>query len=103
MRCLIALQTCLALLLAFLLAPFQHVHTGHGSADDHGHAGLIHAHFHTHFDSVLGSREEPHGPEIDDVDDDHVAAWSLDTFTLVLNAGLAQFALPQERTILFVP
>jgi hypothetical protein len=103
MRCFAALQTCLALLLAFLLAPFQHVHTGHGSGPDHDHSGLIHAHFYTHFESVPASRAERHSQEIDDTDDDHAAAWSLDTVTLVLTAGLSPFALPQEPAVLFVP
>jgi hypothetical protein len=103
MRYLAALQTCLALLLAFVLAPFQHVHTGHGSGPDHDHSGLIHAHFYTHFVSVPASRTDHRGQEIDDTDDDHAAAWSLDTFTLVLTAGLSPFALPQGPAVLFVP
>ena len=103
MRCFAALQTCVALLLAFLLAPFQHVHTGHGSGPEHEHSGLIHAHFYTHFNSVPASRAAHHGQEIDDTDDDHAAAWSLDTFTLVLTAGLSPFVLPQGSTVSFVP
>src|SRR5258708_4766215 len=103
MRCFAALQTCLALLLAFLLAPFQHVHTGQGSGPEHDHAGLIHAHFYTHFEGVPASRAEHRGQEIDDPADAHAAAWSLDTFTLVLTAGLAPFVLPQGPAVLFVP
>ena len=78
-----AIETCLALLLAFCLAPFQHVHTGPDG--DHAHAGEIHSHFFS-----------PHAPphpesgvhiEADD-DDDHEQARSLDTFTLVLPHAL---------------
>jgi hypothetical protein len=103
MRRFAAVQTCLTLLLAFLLAPFQHVHTGRGSGPEHDHAGLIHAHFYMHFESVPASGAERHSQEIDDADDDHAAAWSLDTFTLVLTAGLSPFVLPQEPAPDFVP
>jgi hypothetical protein len=70
---------------------------------DHDHAGLIHAHFYTHFDSAPASHSEHHGQEIDDTDDDHAAAWSLDTFTLVLNADVSPFVLPHGLAIFFVP
>ena len=96
MRSIAALPTCLALVLAFVLAPFQHVHTG---VADHDHSGLIHAHFY----SVPGPQAEPGGLRIVDPDDDHAAAWSLDTFTLVLSAGLAVFAPPRGLVLLFVP
>jgi hypothetical protein len=36
MRCTVALQTCLALLLAFSVSPFEHAHTGAGADHDHG-------------------------------------------------------------------
>jgi hypothetical protein len=87
MRCLAALQTCIALLLGFFVAPFQHVHNGHGGVD-HDHSALIHAHFY-HLSAVPVQR---HGMEILDADDDdHAAASSLDTFTLVLTAGFSAF------------
>jgi hypothetical protein len=94
MRGIAALQTCMALLLAFFLAPFQHVHTGHGS-------DTVHAHFY-HFQGA-GRAEEPHGSPALDSDDDHASARSLDTFTLVLTAGLSLFVPPQGRVLLFVP
>jgi hypothetical protein len=107
----IAVPTCLALLLAFLVAPFAHVHTGSGSHHDHDHAGLIHAHFYGlpshshdgHPHDALG--HEPHGLQIvaDDDDDDHAAAWSLDTFTLLLTSGLAPFVPSLGGVLLFVP
>ena len=98
MRCFAGLQTCFTLLLAFLLAPFQHVHTGTG-AGDHDHSELIHAHFH----SFPASRGDHHGQELQDSDDDHAAAWSLDTFTLELTAGLAPFVPSRGLVLRFVP
>lgn len=63
--------TCPALLLAFALAPFEHVHAGAGA----GH-GVIHAHF---FEIHL-----PHGVHdgvsFDDIDDDHASTQQLETF-----------------------
>jgi hypothetical protein len=100
MRCFAALLTSLGLLLAFLLAPFQHVHTG---GADHDHAGLIHAHFYMHIESLPASRAEHNSAGIDDVDDDHAAAKSLDTFTLVLTAGFVPFVPSLGAVLLFVP
>lgn len=100
MRFLTAIPTCVALLLAFALAPFQHVHTGGAGDDD---AGLIHAHFYAHVESLPASRAEQSGPVIDDVDDDHVAVWSVDTFTLVLTAAFVPFVPAPEAVLLFVP
>ena len=99
MRCIAALQTCVALLLAFFLAPFEHVHAGPQSGTDHDHSGTIHAHFY----SVPASRGDHHGPELQDFDDDHAAAWSLDTFTLEFAAGLALFVPSRGLVLSFVP
>ena len=95
MRRFAGLLTCVTLPLAFLLAPFQHVHTG----VDHDHSGLVHAHFYS-VEPVPGNQ---HGPAIDDVDDDHAAVTSLDTFTLVLTTGLAPFVLARGLVLPFVP
>ena len=84
---LIALQTCLALLLAFFVAPFQHVHPG-GTGADHDHAAVVHAHFY----SVHVNATERRGSQIAAADDDdHDAVWSVDTFTLALTAAIAPF------------
>jgi hypothetical protein len=98
MRCIAALQTCLALLLAFFLAPFEHVHTGQQSGADHDHSGLMHAHFY----SIPALHGNQHDLEFQDFDDDHAAAWSLDTFTLVLTAGLAPFVPSRGLVLPFV-
>jgi hypothetical protein len=93
------LQTCIALLLAFFLAPFQHVHAG----PDHDHSEIIHAHFY-HLHAADHSVEEPHGPEFADFDDDdHADAHSLDTFTIELGAALAPFILSRGPVLAFVP
>jgi hypothetical protein len=99
MRCIVALQTCLALLLAFLLAPFQHVHAAQGSGTDHDHSTIIHAHFY----ETLPARVERDGPQVDDFDDDHATARSLDTFTLVITASLSPFVPSLGLALLFVP
>jgi hypothetical protein len=99
MRRIAALQTCIALLAAFLLAPFQHVHTG----QDHDHSGLIHAHFY-HFHVADHSVDEPHGVQIADFDDDdHADARSLDTYTIEIAAALAPFVLSRGPALAFVP
>jgi hypothetical protein len=99
MRRFAGLLTCVTLPLAFLLAPFQHVHAGHSSGADHDHSGVVHAHFY----SVAPVRGNQHGPAIDDVDDDHAAVRSLDTFTLVLTAGVAPFVLTRGVVLPFIP
>ncbi|MBV8841815.1 MAG: hypothetical protein JO307_03290 [Bryobacterales bacterium] len=93
MRSCVALQTCLALLLALLLAPLQHVHTG----PDHDHDGVIHAHFY----SIPALPAAGHGPQLTDPDDDHASARSLDTFTLVIGSSLAPFALSRGPDLRF--
>ncbi len=96
MRRLAALPACVGLLTAFVLAPFQHVHTGNGP--DHDHAGLMHAHFYR-----LGAPRPQHtGRQFDD-DDEHQAFWAVDTFTLVLTAGIAPFIPSRGPALLFEP
>ncbi|MBV9503669.1 MAG: hypothetical protein JO323_01550 [Acidobacteriia bacterium] len=95
MRRFAALQTCLGLLTAFALAPFQHVHTGDG---DHDHAGLVHAHFYGGPIPQTG-----HGGRHFDDDDDHRAVWQVDAFTLVLTAGIAPFVPSRAPAILPIP
>lgn len=99
MRRIVALHTCFALVLAFFLAPFEHVHTGQQAGTDHDHSGTIHAHFYI----ARTSGGERRGAQFVDSDDDHAAVWSLDTFTLVLTAGLAPFVPSRTLVLLFVP
>jgi len=92
-----ALQSCLALLVAFVVAPFEHVHPG---GADHDHSAVVHAHFY----SVHGAVPDGQGPQIADADDDdHDEVWSVDTFTLVLPAGHAPFVVPRGPVVDFIP
>jgi len=96
MRSVAALQTCFALLLAFLIAPFEHVHPG--SSSDPDHSAVIHAHLF----SIHGSRAEHHGKELcDSDDDDHDAVWSVDTFTLVVTHIFSPFVPARVPVLLF--
>jgi hypothetical protein len=76
MRCFAALQTCLPLLLAFFVSPFQHVHLG----SDHDHSATMPAHFYR----IAAAPVQHEGLSLQDADDDdHDAVWSVDSFTLV--------------------
>jgi hypothetical protein len=77
-----ALATGLAFVMAFVLAPFQHVHTG--PEGEHADAGEIHAHFFSHHTLSENAAHPASGAGFDDDDDDHAHARSLDTFTLRL-------------------
>ena len=98
MRWFTALQTCLSLLLAFFVSPFEHVHTGAGA--DHDHSATMHAHFYR----ITPAREEHHGPQLVDADDDdHAAVWSVDSFTLVPTDGLTPFVPARAAFAYSVP
>jgi hypothetical protein len=96
MRRTVAVETGLALLLAFFVAPFQHIHTAPDG--DHADAGEIHAHFFLpHAATPIRS-----GVNIEnDDDDDHAHARSLDTFTLVLPNALP-LCLPSRAPAIVV-
>src|SRR5579864_3416165 len=97
MRCVTSLQTCLALLLAFFVAPFQHVHT---EGSDHDHSSVMHAHFYR----IAPAQEEHRGPSLGNADDDdHAAVWSVDAFTLVLTNALSPYVPSRVAISLFIP
>ena len=102
MRRVAVFPVCSALLLAFLMAPYQHVHlvTSHeeGTGHDHDDAAVVHAHFYAI--SVPISRNG--GPSLKDSHGDHVSR-SLDTFTTMPQAGLSVFMRPESRILLFPP
>jgi hypothetical protein len=84
MRCVTALQTCLALVLAFFVSPFQHVHPG----SDHEHSATMHAHFYR----IATAPAQHQGLCLEDSDDDdHDAVWSVDSFTLIPAPALTLF------------
>jgi hypothetical protein len=95
MRCATALQTCLAVLLAFFVSPFQHVHSG----SEHDHSVMMHAHFY----HIAPAHKQHHdGPRLQDADDDdHDAVWSVDSFTLVPTAVPTLFA-PAPAAVAFL-
>lgn len=95
MRPVLAFPLCLALLQAFLLAPVQHVHETEGPGGQHEHAALIHAHFSAHAAAPVKGRA------FDDIDEHPV--WQLDTFTLVLPAGVAPAIPSAAPETLFAP
>jgi hypothetical protein len=47
------------MLLALLLAPFEHIHTGSGPEHDHG---LVHSHFYQAY-HVVRPATDPQGPQ----------------------------------------
>jgi|SRR5579863_908096 len=97
MRRVAAVQTVLALLLAFVLAPFQHVHT---DSDHPGHAsaGEIHAHF---FTVHAHAPKNPVNGAVfdDDDDDDHAHVRSIDSVVPVLPHGVPSF-IPAPSPVL---
>jgi hypothetical protein len=96
MRFVTAIPTCLALLQAFVVAPFQHVHPG----GDHDHPAIIHAHF---YHLAMPDRQHP-GRWLEDADDDdHDAVWSVDSFTLVPGVPLVLSAPVRAAVELFEP
>ncbi|MBV9769221.1 MAG: hypothetical protein JOZ32_06600 [Bryobacterales bacterium] len=91
MRFATTIQTCLALLLAFFVSPFQHVHPG----SDHDHTATIHAHFY----SLVPHVEHGSGVTLEDADDDdHDAVWAVDSFTLV-PAAVLTIAAPTSAMV----
>lgn len=100
MRRVAAIETCFALLAALFLAPFEHIHAGSG---DHDHGGLIHSHFYQVYHAARPANDHEGQQLVNTDDDDHATAQSVDTFTLVLPAGLAAFLPERGPTLAFVP
>ncbi len=88
MRRIAALQTCVSLMLALCLAPFEHVH------EDHDHGVLVHAHPY----ALARAHEHSSGAQIDDVDD-HGSVKSLDTFTLAFAPRIIPFVLAEGSVV----
>lgn len=97
MRRLSLLSVCLALFLAFLMAPYQHVHlaASHSDNADHHHDDAV---VHTHFYAASIPTSRNTGASLDDPDGDH--ARSLDTFTTMPQAGFPGFVQPESRLLL---
>jgi hypothetical protein len=97
MRYLSVIGTFFALLEAFAVAPFQHVHPG----SDHDHGATIHAHFYR----LAPARDNGVRVQLQGAndDDDHDAVWSIDSFTLVPPAVIALFVPPRTLVDLLRP
>ena len=99
MRRLTAIFASLGLLLALLVAPFQHVHVGvddhHEQHEGHGHSSIVHAHFLLVFIPV----GENQRTEVTDLHQ-HKAI-SIDKFATTISATLALISVPQSRVLLF--
>lgn len=100
MRRLSPLFVCLALLLAFFMAPYQHVHlaASHSENADHHHDDVV---VHTHFYAASVLTSPNSGASLDDSDGD--PARSLDTFTTMPQASVPAVMRPQSRLLIFVP
>lgn len=97
MRPVLAVQVCLALFQAFLLAPVQHVHESGDDDSGHEHSTVIHAHFSPHL--PISVRRT--GLAI--TDDDGREAWPLDTFTIVLPMGMHAAVPSPAPEIVYAP
>jgi hypothetical protein len=95
MRRVFALHSCLAFVIAFILAPFQHIHR---EGDHHDHVPLIHSHLYPHHHDHV---DKPGEREIEGPDEDE--ATSLDTFTLVLTADFSPFILSRASAVIQPP
>jgi len=102
MRRVAVFPVCSALLLAFFMAPCQHVHLAasheEGDSHDHDDTAVVHAHFYAV--SIPISRSS--GSNLKDSRGDHVSR-SLDTFTTMPQAGLSVFMRPESQILLFPP
>jgi hypothetical protein len=100
MRKIFALPCCLALVTAFVLAPFQHVHRDGDSRD---HAPLVHSHLYAHHHDHPDHPhvDKPGEREIESADEDQAS--SLDTFTLVPTADFSAFVPSRAPAIIPPP
>jgi hypothetical protein len=98
MRRLLLLSVFPALLLAFLMAPYQHVHlaASHSENATRHHDDAV---VHTHFYAVSVPTSRNSSASLDDSDGDH--ARSLDTFRTIPQAGFPAFTRPESRLLAF--
>jgi hypothetical protein len=103
MRRLAALQGCLALLFALLMAPYQHVHPGEWAAqgsrlDD---VAVIHAHPslfpHVHVDAVSFSGKPNGRTSLGPAAER--ASWSLNSSSLLIHGAIQLFTAPKATTV----
>jgi hypothetical protein len=99
-RRLAVLPACFAVLLALLMAPYQHVHLApsHEADDDHDDSAVVHVHPYAESASIT----ENQGTSVERTHANHVAV-SLDTFTSVPRAILLLVYQPEPTIASFVP
>ena len=93
----VALQSCASLLLAFALAPFQHVHSHNGRDSE----------VHEHFYALLQDHDEAMdddgpGPHVDHVDD-HASVKPVDNFTMETARSLPTLVLTRCQSMDVAP
>jgi hypothetical protein len=100
MRRLTLLPACLALLEAFIMAPYQHVHpkTGHEERGDQHESTVVHAHFFAVSVPISPNSE----PVLDHAHKDHTSV-SLDTFRTFPQSAPLLFFQPELPVRVFVP
>src|SRR4051812_2238097 len=88
------------MLLALLVAPFQHVHPAVEHADDadHDHLSVVHI----HFLSLAETPNQAGGTSVDHSDDDHRSR-SLDTFATIAQASHTLWLELQSFVSLEIP
>jgi hypothetical protein len=99
-RRLALLPASLALLQAFFMAPYQHVHlgTGHEGHGDHGESTVVHAHPYAISVPISGDSR----PEVEHAHKAH-ASVSLDTFATLPQTALFLFCHPELPVRIVVP
>jgi hypothetical protein len=97
MRRLGLIPACLALLQAFFMAPYQHVHVGAGHAK-HAESTLVHAHPYAIWVPIDASD----GPAVGHAHKPH-ASLALDTFTTITQGMPFLFFQPDSRVQIFAP
>jgi hypothetical protein len=106
MRRVIALQGCLALVFAFFLAPYQHVHEGQcdgrGSNGFYDDSTVVHAHPfffpHVHADVFSVSHNKDDRTSMGEPSEEH-ASWWLNNSSLILTGAILPVILPKSLEV----
>jgi len=106
MRRVIALQGCLAVIFAFFLAPYQHVHEGQcdgrGSNGFYDDSTVVHAHpfflSHVHADVFSVSHNKDGRTSMEEPSEEH-ASWWLNNSSLILSGAILLVVLPKSLEV----
>ena len=104
MRCVAAISTSLALVVAFFLAPFQHVHPDHLDGD-HEHSAIIHTHLFLPSPGEVSRMDlrGRSGVRLIAPGDEDEAAFSVNTFTSVTPVVVSLVRSLPSRVTIFAP